>query len=125
MPGGSGQLGDGSSTASQGMAVAVSATGVLSNVTLTQISAGTSATCAVPAAGAAYCWGLNSSGQVGNPDTGLNFHVPVAVAPSEQTTIAAGTTHSCEIRSGKAYCWGNNASGELGKNTTISSNDTR
>jgi hypothetical protein len=42
-------------------------------------------------------------------------------ASSHATTIAGGTSHSCEIRNGKAYCWGNNANGQLGNSSVISS----
>ncbi len=120
--GGSGQLGNGTTTQSL-VPVAVSTSGVLSGKTLTQISAGGfNQTCALDSAGTAYCWGVNTAGQLGNTDIAANFLVPVAVAPPQATTIAAGQAHSCEILSGNAYCWGDNTNGELGNNTTISSN---
>jgi len=101
---------------------AVSTSGVLSGVTLTQVSAsGYFSTCALDTSGTAYCWGTNTSGQVGNPDTAVNFLVPATVAPSQATMIAAGNIHSCEITSGKAYCWGDNSNGELGNNSTMTS----
>jgi alpha-tubulin suppressor-like RCC1 family protein len=101
---------------------AVTTSGVLSGVTLTQVSAsGYFSTCALDTSGTAYCWGVNSSGQVGNPDTANNFLVPATVALSQTTTVAAGNIHSCEIDSGKAYCWGDNSNGELGNNSTMTS----
>jgi uncharacterized repeat protein (TIGR01451 family) len=42
---------------------------------------------------------------------------PASAAQTAATTIAAGYTHTCMIRSGKAYCWGNNTYGELGNNS--------
>ena len=115
----SGQLGNNTTTATQSTAVAVTTTGVLSGVTLTQISAGNSFACALASTGAAYCWGLNSSGQLGNPATAATatvFDVPVAVT-SQATMVTAGTTHSCLLRNGKAFCWGDNSFGELGINS--------
>jgi alpha-tubulin suppressor-like RCC1 family protein len=100
--------------------VAVTATGVLSGVTLTQISAG--GAYGVPfrvragRTGAAYCWGHNATGQVGNPATAANFAVPVAVTAAP-TLIATGASHACLLRNGKAWCWGDNTYGELGINS--------
>ena len=92
-------------------------------MTLTQVSPGLGGkfACALDTFGAAYCWGDNTSGQVGNPDTAAGFYVAVAVAPSQATTIAPGNIHSCKITGGKAYCWGDNSNGELGNNSTMSS----
>ena len=66
---GSGQLGNGSFTASDSP-VAVYTGGVLAGKTLTQISGGQGYMCALDSAGAAYCWGDNSNGQLGNGDEG-------------------------------------------------------
>ena len=93
--------------------------GVLSGKTLTQVSLGTNFACALDSSGAAYCWGLNTSGQVGNPATATHFLVPTAV--TSQAAVSAGYTHSCTISSGKAYCWGDNSDGELGNGGTASS----
>ena len=120
--GNNGDLGN-NSVAGSLVPVAVSTSGVLSGVTLTQVSPGLGGkfACALDTFGAAYCWGANSSGQLGNPDTAAGFFVPTAVEPSQPTTIAAGNIHSCEIISGKAYCWGDNSNGELGNNSTMTS----
>jgi alpha-tubulin suppressor-like RCC1 family protein len=113
-----GELGNNSTTNSPAP-VAVTTSGVLSGQTLTQISLGTNFACALASTGTAYCWGLNTSGQLGNPATATRFLVPVAA--TSQATIAAGYAHSCTISSGKAYCWGDNIDGELGNNRTTSS----
>jgi alpha-tubulin suppressor-like RCC1 family protein len=119
--GSNGDLGN-NSTSQSLVAVAVSTSGVLSAVTLAQVSGGGGQfACAVDTFGAAYCWGTNTSGQAGNADTAVSFLVPVPVAPSQPTTLSAGTTHSCEIRAGKAFCWGDNSQGELGNNSTAGS----
>ncbi len=72
------------------------------------------------ATGQAGCWGLNSSGQLGNPVTGKNSLVPAPVT-SSPSYIGAGISHSCMLRNGLAFCWGNNGSGQLGNNSTTSS----
>jgi alpha-tubulin suppressor-like RCC1 family protein len=82
---------------------------------LTVIAAGFSHTCAIGAAGVAYCWGSNASGQLGN-DTTSQSALPLVV-PGGHTfsTIAAGYAHTCALTpGGTAYCWGANANGQLG-----------
>jgi alpha-tubulin suppressor-like RCC1 family protein len=113
-----GELGNGSATNSN-VPVTVATSGVLAGKTLTQVSLGTNFACALDASGAAYCWGLNTSGQVGNPATAAHFLVPTAV--TSQAAVSAGYTHSCTISSGRAYCWGDNSDGELGNGSTTSS----
>jgi alpha-tubulin suppressor-like RCC1 family protein len=124
---GSGQLGN-NSTADSSVPVAVSTTGVLSGVALTQITAGNLSTCALGSTGLAYCWGNDSSGQLGN-NTTTQSNVPVAVtatgvlAGKTLTQITAGSSAACALGStGLAYCWGNDSSGQLGNNTTTQSN---
>lgn len=75
-----GQLGNGS-TGNSNVPVAVSTSGVLSGKTLTQVAAGFEHACAVDTAGAAYCWGFNNKGQLGNGNTTTNA-APGAVTTS-------------------------------------------
>ena len=123
---GNGQLGNGS-TINSSVPVPVHAGGVLSGKTLTQIVAGFSYTCALDTSGAAYCWGLNSSGQLGNGGTTQSL-VPVTVTTSgvlsgkTLTQIATGNSQTCALdSSGTAYCWGANGNGQLGNNSTTRS----
>jgi alpha-tubulin suppressor-like RCC1 family protein len=120
---GAGGLGN-NTTAESNVPVAVSVSGVLSGLTLTQISAGGAYgvpfACALDNTGASYCWGQNGSGQAGNPATGANFAVPVAVT-ARSTMVSVGQSHSCLLRNGKAYCWGSNAYGQLGNSSTTAS----
>jgi alpha-tubulin suppressor-like RCC1 family protein len=120
--GNSGQLGN-NATSSSSVPVAVTATGVLSGATLSQLSAGQNSTCALDSPGTAYCWGSNSSGQAGSTTTApaTAFDNPVVVSPSQASTLGTGYVHACDIRAGKAYCWGDNGDGELGNNSTTSS----
>ncbi len=123
-----GGLGNGT-TASSGVPVAVQAGGVLAGKTITQIATGDFYdTCALDSAGAAYCWGNNNTGQLGDGSTGGYSAVPVAVeaggvlAGKRLTAIAVGNSYACALDSaGAAYCWGINSLGELGDGTTTSS----
>lgn len=115
-----GRLGN-TPTADASSPAAVDTSGVLAGKVVTQISAGLEQTCAV-ASGAAYCWGRNSGGQLGNSTT-VDSPAPVAVtvtaasslAGKTVTNIAAGGTFSCVLdTAGGAHCWGVGNSGELG-----------
>ena len=74
------------------------------------ISAGFSTVCALTAAGEAYCWGSNGSGQLGNGTIGVAGArtEPARVSgPTRFKAISAGNTHSCGLADdGRAYCWG-------------------
>ena len=119
---GSGELGDGNFTGSDSP-VAVDTSGVLAGKTLTQISGGGGFTCALDSTGAAYCWGDNNVGQLGDgtegPITGSDVPVAVltsgALAGKTLTQISAGDQGVCGLDStGAVYCWGNNLSGMFG-----------
>lgn len=62
-----------------------------------------------------YCWGSNSSGQLGDGST-VSSLVPVRVHElNDVRTISAGSSHTCAIASDdKSWCWGDNSFGQLG-----------
>jgi alpha-tubulin suppressor-like RCC1 family protein len=72
-------------------------------------------TCALTQAGVAYCWGLNSSGELGDSTT-TNRLTPTAVSGGLTfTSLTLGVIHTCGLTSsGQAYCWGSNTFGQLG-----------
>ena len=115
----SGQLGDGS-TAESDVPVAVDTSGVLAGKTLTQIATAADSTCALDSSGAAYCWGDNGSGQLGDGNfTGSDSPVAVytggVLAGKTLTQISGGGDFMCALDStGAAYCWGDNSNGQLG-----------
>lgn len=120
---GNGQLGI-NSTTDQSVPTAVYTAGVLSGLTIKSIYAGYTHTCAIASNDAAYCWGLNNYGQLGdNSVTQRTAPVLVsggltwkALAPSHSYSARH---HTCGITSTNlAYCWGGNNYGQLGTNST-------
>ncbi|PYP07827.1 MAG: hypothetical protein DMD56_14160, partial [Gemmatimonadetes bacterium] len=81
--------------------------------------AGARHSCAVNAAGQAYCWGFNGSGQVGD-GTITQRLVPTAVTGGLTfAELSVGTSHTCGVTtSGVVYCWGLNGNGQVGDGTT-------
>lgn len=82
---------------------------VATSLGLGSISAGSSKSCALTAASAAYCWGI----RIG---TSVNELVPTAVPGGLTfTTLTQGDSHVCALTpAGLIYCWGDNQIGELG-----------
>ena len=113
-----GELGTGA-TSTTPQTAPVQVTGGLTFASVT-VSAGSGRqTCGLAAAGKAYCWGLNASGQLGD-STATTAATPVPVAGGLTfASLSAGTGHTCGVTiAGSAYCWGLNAAGQLGDGTT-------
>jgi alpha-tubulin suppressor-like RCC1 family protein len=79
------------------------------------ISAGAAHACALTSSGKAYCWGRDSTGQLGDARR-VNSTTPIPVYPEQSfRSISAGGFHTCAIRTdGQALCWGFNLRGQLG-----------
>jgi len=95
-------------------------TPVAGGLTFTVLSAGLLGdTCGVTPSGAAYCWGGNSDGELGDGTTNSPELVPTPVAGGLTfAAVSAGVYHTCGVTtSGAAYCWGSNAFGQLGDGT--------
>jgi len=100
------QLGTGGDKSTRG-----TPTPVAGGLHFASLGAGGFQTCALTAAGAAYCWG---GGRDSVPEVagGLSF---VLLA-------AGGTNHQCALTAGSAaYCWGGNHQGQLGHGDTTTS----
>ncbi len=118
-----GQLGNGSTTS---ITSPIQVVGLTSSTV--SVAAGSESTCALIATGTVWCWGDNSSGQLGN-GTFTPSTVPVQVmdpagnAPlSGVARIGAGQSHTCAVTAaGEALCWGDNSKGQLGNGTEIDS----
>jgi alpha-tubulin suppressor-like RCC1 family protein len=85
---------------------------------LETVSTMNSTTCALTGSGAAYCWGMNTYGNIGDGTT-THRSVPTAVSGSHVfTSVAAGYYHTCGLTvEGAAYCWGRTQYGQLGQGT--------
>lgn len=92
--------------------------------TFVSLSAGIAHTCGLTSGGAVYCWGNNSSGQLGNGDSSVQASTSPLLVTGGLVfqSIGAGDNHTCAVSTvGVAYCWGSNLGLGLGSaDTTIS-----
>jgi alpha-tubulin suppressor-like RCC1 family protein len=88
---------------------------VIGGISFSMITTGVFQTCGIDTDGKAYCWGRNSSGQLGDGTTTMRTE-PVAVSGGMTfTDITIGSKHACGITTNnEVYCWGDGASGKLG-----------
>jgi alpha-tubulin suppressor-like RCC1 family protein len=74
--------------------------------------------------GLVRAWGDNSSGQLGNANTGTDTDVPVAINIENVKAIAAGCSHSLALKeNGTVWAWGYNYYGQLGNDTSGAGTD--
>ena len=116
------QLGN-NSTENSSVPVEVDMSGALTGKIVKSISLGEAHSCVIASDNNTYCWGWNSSGQMGdNTLTGKAYPVAVvtgALGGKTVKSISAGARHTCVIASDDfAYCWGANGSGQVGDNST-------
>lgn len=111
-----GQLGDGTGYPSNLRRLAP--VSIASDRRYRQVRAGRDFTCAVTGADAAFCWGLNTFGQLGD-GTATKRYSPVRVLGGhEWRELKAGEEHICGVtRDDRALCWGMGFWGQLGNGT--------
>jgi alpha-tubulin suppressor-like RCC1 family protein len=92
---------------------------VSTTLTFVAVSAGGSNSCALDPGGAAYCWGDNKWGQVGDGSKNSR-NKPVAVGGGLTfSALSVGNGYSCGFtKAGDPVCWGKNDKGQLGAGTT-------
>lgn len=99
-----GQLGHGST---RKYTATVSATPVAGQHRFIALDTGAEHTCALTVNGAAYCWGGNRAGELGDRTTDT-WSRPTAVAGGLRfTALSTGAALTCGLSTnGMAYCWG-------------------
>lgn len=95
--------------------------------TFTTISAGATHVCALTTSGAAYCWGRDTTFELGGADSiALSSSTPIPVGGGMTfKAIASGRRHTCALRAsdGVAVCWGDNSLGQLGRGSVGAPSD--
>lgn len=109
-----GLLGDPATTSPSTVPVAIPSL----NSGVTKIANGQFHACAIKA-GALYCWGQNSNGEVGVGSTAM-VSTPTAIPGlGTVTDVWAGYYGTCiKNSSNQVYCWGNNSDNQLLSGTT-------
>ncbi len=95
---------------------------------IVSISAGVEHTCALTSTGGVFCWGDNSTSQLGADNSAApDLPVQVSGLTPDVVAISAGGFHTCALSSaGGLKCWGLNHLGQLGngnRTTTLVPND--
>ncbi len=83
--------------------------------------------CALVNTGNLYCWGLGSSGQIGN---GANNNVNIPTLVTKPSGVASWSSYIIGLNqavcalanTGNLYCWGSGSSGQLGNGSTSNVN---
>jgi alpha-tubulin suppressor-like RCC1 family protein len=92
-------------------------TRIQGSVAWTQISPGIAHTCGLSKQ-AAYCWGDNAFGQLGDRTTTRRADPQPVYGGFQFSTLTSGGFHTCGLTTaGSAFCWGSNSSGQLGDGT--------
>lgn len=96
---------------------------VMSNIK--QVSVGYQNVCAINKDSNLFCWGDNTSGQLGVSSSETHLNTPQSVSSlTNVTKVVVGYNSVCAIagESNQLYCWGDNTYGQLGNGSTSMSN---
>lgn len=88
-----------------------------------ELAVGTAFVCARTTDGALFCWGANTSGQLGQGTSGMGTELdaPTRVGSgSTWTRVGVGDEHVCGTLGTELWCWGNNMDGQIGTGDTVS-----
>ena len=119
-----GQLGDGRTAPRSTPQLAT-----VGNERFTILTAGSQHACTLNLTGLAYCWGKDSTGQLGD-NRRINSSTPIPVVGTDGlansalrfSAISAGVGHTCAVQvGGRVFCWGDASRGALGNATRVTS----
>ena len=112
-----GQLGDGTEDFAEDNPIPVKALNISDAIA---IATGVQHTCALHTDSTVSCWGLNSSGQLGNGTVENSSRPTLVVGITDAIAIAAGSDYTCAILEDRTVsCWGQNYIGQLGNGETM------
>jgi hypothetical protein len=89
--------------------------------TWTSVTAGGNHACGRRPSGRLFCWGNDSSGELGDGGASMDRFTPVQVAggATDWTVVDAGVATLCaRITSGRLFCWGSDGAGQVGDGGT-------
>jgi alpha-tubulin suppressor-like RCC1 family protein len=95
----------------------------VASITFAAVTTGGAHNCGLTVGGTVFCWGHNSTGELGNNAT-LDSPVPVSVAGGLiYSSVSPGRNGlTCSVTTaGAGYCWGHNNGGQLGNGSTTDS----
>jgi alpha-tubulin suppressor-like RCC1 family protein len=99
---------------------------VLGAHTWKKITAGGDHTCGIDTSNAAWCWGSDANGELGDNGTLADKGVPTLVDASSMgqvKTISAGSDFTCAVdvtAAATGWCWGDGSVGQLGDGSIAS-----
>lgn len=108
-----GQLGDGGTNTNQSQPVEVAG----GRTGWSGVSAGGGSTCAVRLGGRLFCWGDDSTAQLGDGGTDTSQSSPVEVigGRTDWASVTVGDGHTCARRTtSRLFCWGRDDHGQAG-----------
>jgi alpha-tubulin suppressor-like RCC1 family protein len=83
--------------------------------TYSKLAVGTYHSCLIATGGGTYCWGYNSSGELGDGSVTLRTTPVPVTGGAAFVDIAVGDMHSCGLTAaGQIQCWGSQYNGSLG-----------
>jgi len=82
------------------------------------VGCGADHSCTWTVDGRVFCWGSNTSGQIGNGSTrsthGEVAPIEVTGLPGPVSAVVAGSAHTCALHGGSVSCWGDDSEGQIG-----------